>query len=111
MKNFVIQIKKVTVRALMALGALIGLTSCPSVLEKVYGPPETVYGPPPEVKQDSINPKPDSTRIKKPELVYGPPRVFRRDTVKVLEDVYGPPVVVEPEKPEQTPGDSATNQE
>ena len=63
----------------MAVGALLGLTSCPRSQQQ----PESVYGPPPGGDIDSIQVR---------RLVYGPPPVFRRDTIEVVEDVYGPPV-------------------
>ena len=63
MSNLYLQSKKWTVRALLAIGTLLGLTSChktiydPKSIEGVYGPPpgyydnvepvKTVYGPPP----------------------------------------------------------------
>ena len=58
MSNLYFKIKKWTVRALVAIGTLLGLTSCqktiyePKSIEGVYGPPpgnyeNVVYGPPP----------------------------------------------------------------
>ena len=63
MSNLYFKIKKWTVRALVAIGTLLGLTSCqktiyePKSIEGVYGPPpgnyenvepvKVVYGPPP----------------------------------------------------------------
>lgn len=66
---------KLTVRLLMAVGALIGLTSCPR------NPQECVYGPPPEA---------DTIGVQK--VVYGPPPSYRQRSVDPIEDVYGPPV-------------------
>lgn len=70
---------KLAVRGFMAVGALLGLTSCPR------SPQECVYGPPPGI--DSIL---DSIKVVK--VVYGPPPSFRQDSVEPIEDVYGPPV-------------------
>ena len=78
MKETFTQLKKLAVRGFMAVGALLGLTSCP------IGPQPNVYGPPPGV--DSI----DTIDVVK--VVYGPPPAFRQDSVEPIEDVYGPPV-------------------
>lgn len=78
MKETITQLTKFAVRGLMAVGALLGFTSCPrSALENVYGPPP---------RSNTI----DSIEMRK--LVYGPPPVMRVDSVKMIEDVYGPPV-------------------
>lgn len=80
MKKVTFQIKKWTARALIAIGAMLGLSSCfhgkngPSPYEAVYGPPPDV--PPIEVIED----------------VYGPPPVDDPDTVPDT-------VLVEPESP------------
>ena len=74
MKETIIQLKKLAIRGFMAVGALLGLTSCP-------GPQPCVYGPPPGV--DTI----DVVKV-----VYGPPPAFKQDSVVPIEDVYGPPV-------------------
>jgi hypothetical protein len=79
MKETFIQLKKLAVRGFMAVGALLGLTSCP------MGPQPCVYGPPPGI--DSIM---DSINVVK--VVYGPPPAFKQDSVQPIEDVYGPPV-------------------
>ena len=80
MNQTITQLKKYGIRALMAVGALLGLTSCPRTQECVYGPPPGI---------DTLEGR-DSIQVRK--LVYGPRPVFRRDTVQVVEDVYGPPV-------------------
>ena len=69
MKKVTFQMKKWTARALMAIGAMLGLSSCfhgkngPSPYECVYGPPpndpsieviEDVYGPPPLDEPDTV---------------------------------------------------------
>ena len=95
MKGTVIGLKKLAVRGALALGALLGLTSCPRVLQQ-----EKVYGPPPASPDAPIK---DSIQVRK--LVYGPRPVFRRDTINVLEDVYGPPV----EMHEDSAADGQTN--
>ena len=66
MRNLSFIIRKWGIRAMLAAGAAIGLSSCTHRLGP--NPAEGVYGPPPGSS--------DSTR-----------RV-----IKVLEDVYGPPV-------------------
>ena len=66
MNNVLFLVKKWTMRALMATGAMLGLSSCfhakngPS-----SGPPECVYGPPPGM----------GNRVEVIEDVYGPPPV------------------------------------
>ena len=95
MKATIQEIKKLTVRLLMAVGALLGLTACPRVVQQ-----EKVYGPPPPSPEAQAR---DSIQVRK--LVYGPRPVFRRDTINVLEDVYGPPV----EMHEDTAADEQTN--
>lgn len=82
MKETIIQIKKLAIRSLMAVGAVLGLTSCPRSAQ------ECVYGPPPGADTMQIR---DSIQVRK--LVYGPRPMYRRDTtIKMVEDVYGPPV-------------------
>ena len=81
MKQTIIQIKKLAIRSLMAVGAVLGLTSCPRSAQ------ECVYGPPPGVATMQSR---DTIQVRK--LVYGPRPMYRRDTLQVVEDVYGPPV-------------------
>ena len=65
MKKVSFNIKKLSVRALLAIGAALGITGCIFRSPKVYGPPvEDVYGPPVEI---------DSPIIEPVECVYGPP--------------------------------------
>ena len=56
-------IKKWTARALVAIGTMLGFSTCGS--SGCSSPYETVYGPPPEVV--------DSTEVEVVEDVYGPP--------------------------------------
>ena len=63
MKKVSFNVQKWGVRALVAVGALLGLSSCTHKFGP--NPAEGVYGPPPG---------------------YNPPRI------NVVEDVYGPPV-------------------
>ena len=65
MKETITKVTKLAVRGLMAVGALLGFTSCPN------RPAECVYGPPPGV--DTLG------------------RVMQ-DSIEMIEDVYGPPV-------------------
>ena len=71
MKETITQLTKVAVRGLMAIGALLGFTSCPG------RPAECVYGPPPGA--DTLG-------------------HVKQDSIEVIEDVYGPPVeeVIDP---------------
>lgn len=83
MKKINFNIKKWAVRAMVAAGTMLGITSC------------CVFRP-----HSSPNPA---------EGVYGPPPNIKPPKVEVLEDVYGPPVEeidsssnevsIEPEKP------------
>ena len=97
MKGLFIGLKKMAVRGMLAIGAMLGLTSCPIVQENVYGPPP----------QTPEAPAKDSIQVRK--LVYGPRPNFKRDTINMVEDVYGPPVemqedtVVEPETKSNNP--------
>ena len=59
MKKAAFTIKKFTARVMIAVGALMGLSSC------FHAPTEKVYGPPPERDHD----------IDVIKLVYGPPPV------------------------------------
>lgn len=65
MKKVAFIIKKLSARVMVAVGALLGVSSCLLV------PSETVYGPPPESDPD----------IENIEAVYGPPPV--EDSVAV----------------------------
>ena len=91
MKRVNLQIKKRVVRALMCVGAALGIASCSqskpsSSVEVVYGPPpmgedidieviEDVYGPPVEI----------DTAIKPEPLVYGPPPGLGNETPIILD--------------------------
>ncbi len=71
MKNIVRPITKWLIRPLMAVGALLGLTSCPGPVECVYGPPPMMDttqvqegyddGSEPCVQQDDSNQQHDGT--------------------------------------------------
>ncbi len=79
MKKMSFNLHKWVVRAMVAVGAMMGISSCSNGGKVVINnPPETVYGP--------------------------PPGVFPK-RVEIVEDVYGPPVesidsVSEVSKPE-----------
>ncbi len=66
MRKVSFHIKKWAVRLLVTAGALLGITSC-CIFKHLSGrnPAEAVYGPPPDLKPQNV---------------------------KVIEDVYGPPV-------------------
>ena len=82
MKVTLFQIKKYSVRAFMAIGAMLGLSACVHKL----GPVECVYGPPPEA--DTIDVVED---------VYGPPAMMESpDSI--------PEIVPEPSKGDGQPG-------
>jgi len=66
MKETFLCIQKYAVRAMMAVGALLGITSCLQIIN-----PEKVYGPPPPMPDDSIQVVED---------VYGPP-VTEHDSI------------------------------
>ena len=94
MKKVVFRTKKMTVRALMALGAMLGIASCahtkqsPGVVEDVYGPPQTVDSPYVVPDTAALPPVRVNPRIEPPVCVYGPPEMLRRhdgDTEAVLE--------------------------
>lgn len=75
MKKSTFIIRKWGVRAMVAVGAALGLSSCG------HHPGETVYGPPPSDDDSSIEVSAE---------VYGPP-VEDIDDISVPEVVYGPP--------------------
>ncbi|MBP5687112.1 MAG: hypothetical protein IK100_01635 [Muribaculaceae bacterium] len=84
MKKVRFNIQKWGVRALVGLGAALGLSSCSNRIN----PPEAAYGPPPgfnrpqniEIIEDLYGPpaeKIDTLKPSEPEprpVVYGPPR-------------------------------------
>ena len=83
MKKMTFTVKKWGVRAMVAVGAALGLSSC------VHHPGETVYGPPPS----------DDESIEVSAEVYGPPvediddiSDDISDNISMPETVYGPPV-------------------
>ena len=80
-KDVTFKIKKLAARALVGVGAALGLTAC--FHRPPVGPIETVYGPPPG----------NDTPIEIIEDVYGPPVEFP-DTV--APDAEEP---TEPQKP------------
>lgn len=111
MKTISLQTKKWVVRALLSVGALLGLSSCHSHKQAVISHPDgynnnpnpelqdLVYGPPPTpisdrpVRVEKIKPEPQ-------ELVYGPPpRVILYDNgPKVPSQISGEPIYDEPAK-------------
>lgn len=109
MKTISLQTKKWVVRALLSVGALLGLSSCHSNKEAVISDPsgyndnpnpelqDLVYGPPPSSDRlsrvEKIEPVPQ-------ELVYGPPpRVILYDYgPKVSSQISGEPIYDEPAK-------------
>lgn len=76
-------IKKWTARALVAIGTMLGFSTCGS--GGCSSPYETVYGPPPEME--------DSAEVEVVEDVYGPPIKDIDSTIdpEMVEVVYGPP--------------------
>ena len=74
MKKVSFNVHKWGVRALVAVGAALGLTSCTHKFGP--NPAEAVYGPPPGYTPPNINVVED---------VYGPP-VERIDSVKATDD-------------------------
>jgi hypothetical protein len=80
MKKSAFIMKKWTVRAFVALGILLGLTSCNKTF---VGPIENVYGPPPSYGVKAVP----------VEDVYGPP-IEKLDTIKTPENA----VIEEPVK-------------
>ena len=76
MKKVSLNVQKWGVRALVAIGALLGISSCSHKID-----------------------------LKSIEGVYGPPPGYTPPKINVVEDVYGPPVeridsVVSTEEPE-----------
>lgn len=91
MKKVSFNIKKWTVRSMVAIGAMLGLSACSNNSSTnstvvLYGPPsmleddmeqvEDVYGPPVEDIGDEIEPV---------EVVYGPAPVEEFDTTQKVE--------------------------
>lgn len=94
MKKTAFSVKKWLVRAFVVLGGALGLVACHSS--------KTAETDPSTRPTQPVQPSTEPNRPPKPQpLVYGPPSVMRRDIVKdtilPVEDVYGPPVIVEPE--------------
>lgn len=89
MSDLYFRSKKWTVRALVAIGTLLGLSSCnktiydPKTIEGVYGPPPGQY-----------------ERLEPVKVVYGPPpRVILYDNgPKVPSQISGEPIYDEPAK-------------
>ena len=73
MKKVCFNMHKWSVRALVAIGALLGISACS---HRVANPAEGVYGPPPGYVSPEINAIDD---------VYGPP-VVRKDSVPQLPE-------------------------
>lgn len=93
MKKTAFSVKKWLVRAFVVLGGALGFVACHSSKTAETDPstrptqPSTEPSRPPYINE----PQP---------LVYGPPPMRReivKDTILPLNDVYGPPVIVEPE--------------
>lgn len=84
MKKVSFNIKKWSVRSMVAIGAMLGLSACggnSSTTSSV----EAVYGPPPEMEKE----------IEQVEDVYGPPVKDFEEEVEPVEVVYGPAPVEE----------------
>lgn len=108
MKTISLQTKKWAIRALLPVGALLGLSSCHSSKKAVDSNPgynnnpnpeirDLVYGPPPIAERPArlgeLEPEPQ-------ELVYGPPpRVILYDNgPKVASQISGEPIYDKPAK-------------
>jgi hypothetical protein len=89
MRKISFQTKKWAVRAMLAAGTMLGLSSCFHSKNDVDpNPPETVYGPPPEF-YDNVDPVED---------VYGPPiEEFDTTAIKSQDE----PAVPEPKNPKK----------
>ena len=75
MNAIIFNIKKWSVRAMMAVGTLLGISSCAHTKLNPSAP-ETVYGPPPTV---------EPVEIEMIEDVYGPPPFEATDTITIEE--------------------------
>lgn len=105
MRKVSFSVKKWLVRGFVLVGGALGFMACHSTKTAETDPssrptqPSTLPDRPPYVKE----PQP---------LVYGPPPMRReivRDTVEPINDVYGPPVIIEPEPRSEVIIDSENN--
>ena len=80
MKKVSFNIKKWSVRSMVAIGALLGLSACSSSGGSSSKSLECVYGPPPDVEKE----------IEQIEDVYGPPIEDIGEEIEPVEVVYGP---------------------
>ena len=93
MKKTAFSVKKWLVRACVVIGGALGFTACHSTKTAETDPSTRPTQPstPPERPPYINEPQP---------LVYGPPPMLNRierDTIEPIKDVYGPPVIVEPD--------------
>ena len=96
MKKTAFSVKKWLIRGFVVLGGALGFVACHSSKTAETDPSTQ----PTQPTQPSTEPnRPPYIREPQP-LVYGPPPMRReivKDTVEPLKDVYGPPVIVEPD--------------
>ena len=92
MKKTAFSVKKWMARAFVVVGGVLGFMACHSSKTAETDPNTKPTQPTQPVKPPYINePQP---------LVYGPPPMMRKidpDTIEPIKDVYGPPVIVEPD--------------
>ena len=90
MKKTAFSVKKWLARAFVVVSGVLGFTACHSTKSAEIEPPSQ-----PATQPD----RPPYIHEPQP-LVYGPPPMMRKvnpDTIEPIKDVYGPPVIVEPD--------------